>query len=85
MQTFLKSTEWKKLNVGFALDEGLANPSEEFTVFYGERMPWCNRLINLHSIVFITLELLTSNCYRGQSDLSRESWSWISIYRRYCC
>jgi len=40
MQAFLKSNEWKKLNVGFALDEGLANPTEKFTVFYGERMPW---------------------------------------------
>ena len=24
----------------FALDEGLANPREAFTVFYGERTPW---------------------------------------------
>lgn len=42
MQAFLKSKEWLELNVGFALDEGLANPIDEFTVFYGERMPWCN-------------------------------------------
>ena len=41
MKTFLTSDQWKGLNVGFALDEGLANPTEEFTVFYGERMPWC--------------------------------------------
>jgi len=44
MQAFLKSNEWKKLNVGFALDEGLANPTEKFTVFYGERMPWCKKM-----------------------------------------
>ena len=49
MQAFLKSDDWKKLNVGFALDEGLANPSEEFTVFYGERMPWCNRFLEKSS------------------------------------
>ncbi|KAH9259619.1 hypothetical protein BASA81_002041 [Batrachochytrium salamandrivorans] len=28
--------------IGLALDEGLANPNNEFTVFYGERLPlWC--------------------------------------------
>lgn len=41
MQAFLRSEEWKEMNVGFALDEGLANPINEFTVFFGERMPWC--------------------------------------------
>jgi len=29
-----------QLNVGFALDEGLANPTDAFTVFYGERAVW---------------------------------------------
>lgn len=42
MKAFLLSPEWKELNVGFALDEGLANPLDEFTVFFGERMAWCN-------------------------------------------
>lgn len=40
METFIKHPEFQKLNVGFALDEGLANPTEAFTVFYGERNPW---------------------------------------------
>uniref|UniRef100_A0A3P8UJD2 Aminoacylase 1 n=1 Tax=Cynoglossus semilaevis TaxID=244447 RepID=A0A3P8UJD2_CYNSE len=40
METFIKHPEFKKLNIGFALDEGLANPGEAFTVFYGERNPW---------------------------------------------
>ena len=53
MQEFLKSKEWLELNVGFALDEGLANPINEFTVFYGERMPWCNNdNFSHHSITF---------------------------------
>ena len=42
MQAFLKSKEWAEMNVGFALDEGLANPTDEFTVFFGERMLRCN-------------------------------------------
>ena len=51
MQVFLRSKEWLELNVGFALDEGLANPTDEFTVFYGERMPWCKLFILSWSII----------------------------------
>ncbi len=40
MQKFLESPEWKDLNVGLAMDEGLANPENAFSVFYGERTPW---------------------------------------------
>uniref|UniRef100_A0A667YCB6 N-acyl-aliphatic-L-amino acid amidohydrolase n=1 Tax=Myripristis murdjan TaxID=586833 RepID=A0A667YCB6_9TELE len=40
METFVTHPEFQKLNIGFALDEGLANPAEAFTVFYGERNPW---------------------------------------------
>lgn len=40
METFVKLPEFQNLNIGFALDEGLANPEDAFTVFYGERNPW---------------------------------------------
>ncbi|XP_063147990.1 aminoacylase-1 [Candoia aspera] len=40
MEIFVKTPEFAALNVGFALDEGLANPSDTFTVFYGEKCPW---------------------------------------------
>ncbi|XP_036386968.1 aminoacylase-1-like isoform X2 [Megalops cyprinoides] len=40
MEMFVKHPEFQALNIGFALDEGLANPGESFTVFYGERCPW---------------------------------------------
>jgi len=40
MQLFVESPEFKALNVGFALDEGIANPNDEYTVFYGERGVW---------------------------------------------
>uniref|UniRef100_A0A3B5L7K1 N-acyl-aliphatic-L-amino acid amidohydrolase n=1 Tax=Xiphophorus couchianus TaxID=32473 RepID=A0A3B5L7K1_9TELE len=40
METFVTHPEFQKLNIGFSLDEGLANPGEAFTVFYGERNPW---------------------------------------------
>ncbi len=41
MMKFVQREEFKELNVGFCLDEGLANPTDAFTVFYAERSPWC--------------------------------------------
>uniref|UniRef100_A0A8B9ESY3 N-acyl-aliphatic-L-amino acid amidohydrolase n=1 Tax=Anser cygnoides TaxID=8845 RepID=A0A8B9ESY3_ANSCY len=40
MEMFVQRPEFKALNVGFALDEGLASPSDTFSVFYGEKSPW---------------------------------------------
>lgn len=40
MGTFVKMKGYKDLNVGFALDEGMASPDEEFLLFYGERNIW---------------------------------------------
>uniref|UniRef100_A0A0B7A130 N-acyl-aliphatic-L-amino acid amidohydrolase n=2 Tax=Arion vulgaris TaxID=1028688 RepID=A0A0B7A130_9EUPU len=40
MIEFVKTKEFEKMNVGFALDEGLANPGDELRVFYGERNVW---------------------------------------------
>ncbi|KAK3103076.1 hypothetical protein FSP39_016275 [Pinctada imbricata] len=44
MEKFVQHEEFKKLNVGFGLDEGLANPTDAYTVFYGERAPWWVRV-----------------------------------------
>ncbi|XP_067855119.1 aminoacylase-1B-like [Heptranchias perlo] len=40
MVKFIEREEFGALNVGFGLDEGLANPGDAFTVFYGERNVW---------------------------------------------
>ncbi|NWW95128.1 ACY1 protein, partial [Rhynochetos jubatus] len=40
MEMFVQRPEFRALNVGFALDEGLASPSDTFSVFYGEKSPW---------------------------------------------
>ncbi|XP_077985268.1 aminoacylase-1-like [Glandiceps talaboti] len=40
MGKFVQRSEFKDLNVGYVLDEGLANPKDIFTVFYGERPIW---------------------------------------------
>jgi len=40
MGCFVKTEEFSSLNVGFALDEGLACPDESFPIYYGERCIW---------------------------------------------
>lgn len=40
MKLFVKTPQFQTLNVGFALDEGLANPTEAFRLFYAERAAW---------------------------------------------
>lgn len=40
MARFVESEEFKKLKVGFVLDEGQASTTEEFRTFYADRSPW---------------------------------------------
>ncbi|PAV72944.1 hypothetical protein WR25_09792 isoform D [Diploscapter pachys] len=40
MRSFALTEEFRKLNIGFALDEGLASENDTYKVFYGERVPW---------------------------------------------
>ncbi|XP_022177265.1 aminoacylase-1A-like isoform X2 [Myzus persicae] len=40
MAKFVTTSEFAKLNVGFALDEGIATPHEAFDVYYCERTSW---------------------------------------------
>lgn len=40
MAKFVKTHEFKELNVGFALDEGIASENDTFLVFYAERAIW---------------------------------------------
>lgn len=40
MKKFSKTKEFHDLNVGLALDEGMASPNDDFVLFYGERCIW---------------------------------------------
>lgn len=40
MGQFVKTEDFKKLNVGFALDEGIATPTDDYQIFNGERTIW---------------------------------------------
>ena len=44
MKLWMLSEDFKSMNVGFVLDEGLANPGEEMRVFYSERLCRCKTL-----------------------------------------
>ena len=39
----MKTDVFKSLNIGIALDEGLATPGDRYTAFYGERTIWCKQ------------------------------------------
>jgi len=56
MEKFVHTADFKKLNVGFALDEGMASPNNEFLLYYGERCIW--RKFS-HFIVFEIEEKVT--------------------------
>ena len=47
MMKWVKHEEFLALNVGYALDESLPNPTNAFTVFYGERFARCKLIISL--------------------------------------
>lgn len=40
MFKFVDQDDFKNLNIGFSLDEGLAGPDDEYPVFYAERSIW---------------------------------------------
>ncbi|XP_014648159.1 PREDICTED: aminoacylase-1 isoform X2 [Ceratotherium simum simum] len=44
MELFVQRPEFQALRAGFALDEGLANPTDAFTVYYSERSIWWVRV-----------------------------------------
>ena len=62
MEKYVVSKEFKELNIGFALDEGLASEENAIPVFYGERnVFWvqfkCHGtlfIINLGLLLFIS-------------------------------
>lgn len=40
MKDFVHTEDFRSLNVGFALDEGVACPQDHYYMFYGERSIW---------------------------------------------
>lgn len=44
MKAFMDTPEFSAMNIGLALDEGLANPDNKYSLFYGERSLWWVRV-----------------------------------------
>lgn len=53
MQSFVHTPEFKKLNVGFAIDEGTPEENDVFGVYYAERTMWRRFLSSVLYILFI--------------------------------
>lgn len=51
MAKFVLSDNFKALNVGFCLDEGMASETDCFPVFYGERFTWRKSKLK-HSVIY---------------------------------
>ena len=64
MAKFVSTSEFLKLNVGFALDEGQADPSDQFTLFYGERSVCRKYLLKLEFIYFLVLFFLCVELFK---------------------
>lgn len=47
MKLFVHTNEFKALNVGFSLDEGLASVNEVFPVYYAERSIWSKYILKI--------------------------------------
>jgi hypothetical protein len=69
MKRFVRTKDFQDLNVGAALDEGMASPTDEFALFYGERCVW--RKFMLYSKIEIR------NIFRLENSLFRNTWTWI--------
>ena len=71
MKLFVQTPEFKAMNVGFGLDEGIAGPQEVMPLFYGERNVFW---IKVRSNSFHSLQL---SCPKG--DLSWKSRTWLHV------
>ena len=77
MAKFVSTSDFLELNVGFALDEGMADPSDQFPLFYGELSIWRKYLFKLEFVcLFCFLYLYVSN------SLSR---NWVLLVLCLLC
>lgn len=70
MKKFVHMNEFRNLNIGFALDEGMASPNDEYALFYAERCIWRKFLLKI-IFVFVTF----MKCYTPTAPY------WFLLYR----
>lgn len=73
----------------YSCSVGLANPGEAFTVFYGERNPWCEYETHPQSSRFpgsVEGEYRRMGLgFRDNHPLSRQSRPWFQVCGEHCC
>ena len=75
MKLFVHTPEFKAMNVGFGLDEGIAGPKEVMPLFYGERnVFWIKVNSNWQKAYLESIE----------GDLPWKSWTWIHVPGEHC-
>lgn len=86
MAKFVHTEDFKALNVGFALDEGMANPTEDFILFYGERSIWRKyRKVKVIRMVLVCVVEFTFDTlfYRVTYSLHWPAWSWLPAFEQH--
>lgn len=76
---------------------GLASPSDTFSVFYGERSPWCELLCAHHpvpgytrswgtgaTLSFLLNAAISSHCRRDKGEVRGQPRTWISLHQQHC-
>lgn len=58
MQLFVKTESFQNLNIGLSLDEGVAFPTEDFVLYYGEKCMWGKLNICLKLHLFVNIKCL---------------------------
>lgn len=79
MKLFVDTDDFKALNVGFALDEGIASPTDVFSVYYAERSIWSMLQLSVSRILHLKLYIIP----RGGVEMQRNSRPWVTIVNEY--
>lgn len=79
MKAFVQSEDFKQLNVGFLLDEGIASETEVFKVFYGEKTCW-----RKHLDIFLVTLIFKMIRFRNTIQNFWSARTRKSALKRYC-
>lgn len=82
MKKFVTTKDFKSLNVGFALDEGIASPSEEYALNFGERCIWRKKTDKIFSLKREAIFVCLIN-FRFAHSLSGSTWSRFALAKQH--
>ncbi|VDP10173.1 unnamed protein product [Soboliphyme baturini] len=85
MGAFVETDEFKAMNVGLALDEGIASTNDTYNIFYTERVAWCNATLweSNSNLLFISLLLQSSLFWMNFGDISTSTDMLLNFVLNY--